>query len=117
MTRKTVIALLALAVLLGAVFAWRAAYALRKSNDNLPALTEIAQMREAEVNALLSGYNIAQLREVWGASAHSEANTEVWQIGAYTLTVNYNNRGVVAACGLKDQTGASAGEGAQNGAP
>ena len=108
--KKGLTALLVVIVLVGAVFAWRAAYALRKSNDNLPALTEIVQMSESEVNTLLSGYNIAQLREVWGEASRSEANTEVWQIGAYTLTVNYTNKGVVAMCGLKDQTGASVGE-------
>lgn len=89
---------------------WRIGYSVRKSNDNLPALTEIAKMSESEVNNILPGYKIAQLREVWGTPDISEASTDIWKTGDLTLVVNYKNNGVVAICGLKDQNGTSVGE-------
>ena len=83
---------------------------MRKSNDNLPSLTTIAEMSEAEVNSHLTGYKIIQLEEVWGEPDFNEANTAGWEIGNMTLTVNYKNNGVVVICGLKNQNGESAGE-------
>jgi len=90
--------------------AWFFGYYNRKSNDNLPALTTIAEMSESDVNSLLPGYKINQLREVWGEPNSSEDGTDSWQIGNVTLIVNYKNNGVVAMCGLKDANGASVGE-------
>lgn len=92
---------------------WFYGYYSRKSNDNLPALTVIAEMSESEVNSLLPGYKISQLREVWGDPDYSEDNADSWKIGDITLVVNYKNNGVVAICGLKDEIGASVGEEAQ----
>lgn len=85
------------------VSAWFYGYFHRKSNDNLPALTAIAEMTEAEVNSILPGYNINQLREVWGEPTTSEGNTDRWEIEEITLIVNYKNNGTVAVCGLKDE--------------
>jgi len=92
------------------VLAWFYGYYSRKSNDNLPALTAIAEMSESEVNSLLPGYKINQLREVWGKPDDSIDGTDHWQIGTITLVVSYKNNGVVAVCGLKDENGASVGE-------
>lgn len=92
------------------VSAWCYGYYNRKSNDNLPALTAIAEMGEADVNSILPGYNIDQLKEVWGKPNTSEDGTAYWKIGDVTLVVNYKNNGVVAICGLKDDSGASVGE-------
>ena len=69
-----------------------------------------AEMSEAEVNSLLPGYKINQLTTVWGEPDTSEENTVSWKIGDATLIVNYKNNGVVAICGLKDDSGASVGE-------
>ena len=55
--------------------AWFYGYYNRKSNDNLPTLTAIAEMSEADVNSLLPGYHIDQLREVWGKPDTSENST------------------------------------------
>ena len=52
--------ILALAI---CVSAWFYGYYNRKSNDNLPTLTAIAEMSEADVNSLLPGYHIDQLRD------------------------------------------------------
>lgn len=105
--KKLSIALIVVAVIVGAVFAWRIAYSMRKNTDNLPALTTIAEMSESDVNGLLPGYKINQLREVWGEPDSSEDGTDGWQIGNTMLIVNYKNNGVVAICGLKDAGGAS----------
>ena len=62
--------ILALAI---CVSAWFYGYYNRKSNGNLPTLTAIAEMSEADVNS-------------------------------------YKNNGIVAICGLKDDSGVSIGE-------
>lgn len=100
----------ALIVIVGGIFAWRVGYSMRKSNDNLPALTSIAEMSESEVNNILPGYKITQLREVWGEPDISGDSTASWKVGKITLVVNYKNNDVVAICSLKDESGASAGE-------
>ena len=110
MKKKWMAALLTAAVILGAVFVWRMAYGMRKSNDHLPPLTTIAEMSEAEINSLLPGYKITQLEEVWGKPDVEADSMASWNIGAVTLTVNYKNNGAVAICGLKDASGAPVGE-------
>ena len=93
------------------VSAWFYGYYNHKSNDNLPTLAAIAEMSEADVNNLLSGYHIDQLREVWGKPDTSENGTACWKIGNDTiLVVSYKNNGIVAICGLKDDSGTSIGE-------
>ncbi len=103
MKRKLLIALTSVFVFVGVICTWRVAYSLRKSNDNLPTLTMIAEMSEPEVNSLLPGYKIVQLTEVWGEPDYSEENEARWQIGNMILFVNYKNNGVVAICGLKEE--------------
>ena len=66
--------ILALAI---CVSAWFYGYYNRKSNDNLPTLTAIAEMSEADVNSLLPGYHIDQLREVWGKPGHNNGLTGI----------------------------------------
>ena len=103
MKKKLMTALIVIAVAVGAIFAWRVGYSMRKSNDNLPALTAIAEMSESEINNILPGYKSAQLREVWGEPDRSEDSADCWKTGNITLVVNYKNNGVVAICGLKDE--------------
>ena len=105
--KKITAVFIILAVIVGTVFAWRVAYSMRKSNDNLPALSSVAEMSESEVNSILPGYKIKQLKEVWGEPWFSEGNTAQWQTGNLTLIVNFKNNGVVAICGLKDAGGES----------
>ena len=110
MKKKLILLLIVIAVIVGAAFAWRIGYSMRKSNDNLPTLTMVSQMSEADVNSLLIGYRIIQLREVWGDPASSKENEDIWQIGDISLIVNYKNDGKVVICGLKDSSGSSLGE-------
>ena len=105
--KKITVTFIVLAVIVGAVSAWRVAYSMRKSNDNLPALLSIAEMSESEVNSILPGYKINQLKEVWGEPDFSEDNTAEWKTGNVILIVNFKNNGVVAICGLKDAGGES----------
>ena len=100
--------ILALAI---CVSAWFYGYYNHKSNDNLPTLTAIAEMSEADVNSLLPGYHIDQLMEVWGKPDINEVNTVCWKIRSdITLVVSYKNNGIVVICGLKDDSSASIGE-------
>lgn len=106
--KKKLKIILTIAVLVVLLFlGWRIAYSLNKSSDNLPALTTVSEMSEAEVNSLLIGYRIIQLREVWGDPTFSNDNEDCWQIGDRTLVVNYKNNGKIAVCGLKDKNGIS----------
>lgn len=105
--KKILTAILVIALCIGA---WFLGYHTRKSNDNLPSLTAIAQMSESEVNSLLPGYHIDQLREVWGKADHSDGSTDLWHIDDITLFVSYKNNGKVAICSLQDSNGASVGE-------
>ena len=111
MKKKLSVMAVIILVLAICVSAWFYGYYNRKSNDNLPTLTAIAEMSEADVNSLLPGYHIDQLREVWGKPDTSENSTACWKRGNdTTLVVSYKNNGIVAICGLKDDSGASIGE-------
>lgn len=72
-----------------------------KSTKNIPELSSIAQMEEAEVNQLIVGYSINQLIEVWGEPDISGNNEVRWQLNTTaTLVVNTNNKGKVVICGI-----------------
>jgi len=110
MKKKLAIIFVIILIVTMGVSAWFYGYYNRKSNDNLPTLTAITEMTEADVNSLLPGYNIDQLEDVWGKPDINEDSTAYWEIGDVTLIVNYKNNGVVAICGLKDDSGAAVGE-------
>lgn len=110
MKKKLAIIFVIILIITVGVSAWFYGYYNRKSNDNLPTLTAIAEMSEVGVNDLLPGYNINQLEEVWGKPDINEDSTASWKIEDVTLIVNYKNNGVVAICGLKDDSGAAVGE-------
>ena len=76
--------ILALAI---CVSAWFYGYYNRKSNDNLPTLTAIAEMSEADVNSLLPGYHIDQLREVWGSLIPVKTALHVGNLGMALLSL------------------------------
>ena len=93
---------IAAAIIALAAALWFYGYYARKSNDNLPSLTSIAQMDEAEVNEILYGYRRGQLAEVWGAPDESSSAEDVWRIAdGVTLTVTYrSNDEKAVACAL-----------------
>ena len=102
MKKKLSVIAVIILVLAICVSAWFYGYYNHKSNDNLPTLAAIAEMSEADVD---------QLREVWGKPDTSENGTACWKIGNDTiLVVSYKNNGIVAICGLKDDSGTSIGE-------
>ena len=111
MKKKLSVIAVIILILAICVSAWFYGYYNHKSNDNLPTLAAIAEMSEADVNSLLPGYHIDQLREVWGKPDTSENGTACWKIGNDTiLVVSYKNNGIVAICGFKDDSGTSVGE-------
>lgn len=107
MKKKILLGLIAIIVVIGIYFAWHVGHSMRKRNDNLPALSSIAEMSESEVNNILPGYEITQLREVLGEPDATTDGTESWNIDNITIVVNYKKNGVVAICGLKDENGTS----------
>ena len=101
MKKKLIIALSVILVFAVVVGAWFYGYYNRKSNDNLPALSTIAEMDEADVNTLLMGYERIQLIEVWGEPDIIQPNEDIWIINdQVSLRVNSNNKGEVVICGL-----------------
>lgn len=107
MKKKLTVAFAIVIAIEAVIVAWRVAYSMQKNTDNLPTLTAIAEMSEVEVNSLLPGYKLNQLKSVWGEPDTREDNEVTWEIGDLTLIVNYKNNGVVAICGLKNDSGAS----------
>jgi len=101
MKKKLIIALFVILFLMIVVGTWFYGYYNRKSNDNLPALSTIAEMDEADVNTLLMGYKRIQLIEVWGEPDSIQPNEDIWIINdQVSLRVNSNNKGEVVICGL-----------------
>lgn len=74
---KRVIVLSTLFIIALGVLAWFYGYYNRKSNDNLPSLSLIAQMEEADVNELFVGYSRTQLRTVWDEPDFISSNEDV----------------------------------------
>lgn len=68
--------------------------------EKLPSLETIAEMDEGDVNSILPGYKIDQLKEAWGAPNDSDEQTNVWYLGDVRLIVNTNWLGEVTVCGL-----------------
>lgn len=89
--KKIMLALAAIIILIGA---WFVAYHNHKSTSNLPQLSAIAQMDEADVNELLVGYYRTQLPDVWGGPDPelSGENTWVWKIDEHTLLSVSSNK-------------------------
>ena len=107
MKKKTAMVLAILLILVAGVSAWFWGYYTRKSNDNLPTLSAVAEMSEPDINSLLAGYRHNQLREVWGEpdGCLSGFWGEVWQIegaGSQQLVVYYNEDGIVEHVKLRD---------------
>lgn len=73
----------------------------KKSIENIPSLETIMTMDEGDVNSVLPGYTIDQLKEAWGAPNDSDEQTDVWYLNDMRLIVNCNWLGEVVVCGLE----------------
>lgn len=84
MRKKILITAVIIMALIGL---WFVGYYNHKSTSNLPQLSAIAEMDEADVNDLLVGYYRTQLPDVWGGPdpERSSGNTWVWVIDDNTL--------------------------------
>lgn len=104
MKKKASVLLIVLAIMALGILAWFYGYHNRKSNDNLPSLSLIAEMDEADVNELLVGYRKIQLREVWEDPDETNSNEDVWIINERTaLIVSYSNKDKVVVCGFSTE--------------
>ena len=93
MKKRAAVAVGILAVIALGISVWFYAYYNQKSNDNLPSLSVIAEMEEADVNELLIGYHRAQLRTVWEEPDSINSNEDIWEINErMALIVSYNNK-------------------------
>jgi len=107
MKKKLIIALVIIAIVVGAIFAWRIAYKMQKNTDNLPALSMISEMDNAD---FLVGYRSNQLITVWGEPDEETPTTIgstllTWEIDdETTLIVHIDGKEKVAAYELKKQT-------------
>lgn len=102
MKKRLALFLAAAAVLAAAAALWFGLYYQRKSNDNLPALSSVAQMNEAEINKIVCGYRRGQLDDVWGRPDETADGEDVWSMdGQRFLRVNYNNRDRAIICGIE----------------
>ena len=103
MKKRGIVLTIILVIVLG-ISAWFYGYYNRKSNDNLPSLSLIAEMEEADVNELLSVYRRIQLRTVWDEPDFINSNEDIWKIDESTsLIVSYNNRDKVVICGFSSE--------------
>ena len=104
MKKKVSVLLVVLAIMALGILAWFFGYYNRKSNDNLPSLSLIAEMEEADVNELLVGYRRIQLRTVWDEPTLISSNEDVWEINERTtLIVSYNDNDKVVVCGFSKE--------------
>lgn len=101
MRKKTAVVVGALVVIALGISALLYGCYNHKSNDNLPSLSSIAEMEEADVNELLVGYRKTQLRYVWEEPDSISSNEDTWEINEKTaLVVGYDNNDKVVACRL-----------------
>ena len=74
------------------------------SKQSIPTLAEVSQMGYKEVNEILSGRTINELRGAWGDPIDSDENGDSWQVdSSMIITVKYNvstNSGIVESCEL-----------------
>ena len=104
MKKKVPVLLVVLAIMAFGILTWFYGYYNNKSNDNLPNLTSIATMNEAEVNELLVGYRKIQLREIWNEPDETNSNEDVWITNERTaLIVSYSNKDKVVVCGFSTE--------------
>ena len=105
MKKKSTFLATASAVVVLVIVVWFWGYNKRKSSNNLPNLTSIAHMDEADVNKIVCGYRRDQLAEVWGVPDKSSSVEDVWIIeDNIPFTVNYHhNNDKAVVCGLSNQ--------------
>ena len=72
----------------------------KKYIEKIPSLETIITMDEGDINSVLPGYTIDQLKEAWGAPNDSDMNNCMWYLSDVRVTVSYNNFGKVVSCGL-----------------
>lgn len=74
------------------------------SRKNIPTLAEVSQMKYKEVNEILSGRTINEVRDAWGEPTDSDDNGDSWQVdSSMIILVKYDENtdsGIVESCEL-----------------
>ena len=76
----------------------------KKNIEKIPSLETIITMDEGDINSVLPGYTIDQLKEAWGAPNDSDENESVWYLNNMRLIVNNKRLGKVVVCSLEETT-------------
>ena len=76
----------------------------KKDSEKIPDLETVFTMDEGDINSVLPGYTIDQLKEAWGAPKDSDVDESVWYLNDMRLIVNCNWLGEVVVCGLEKTT-------------
>ena len=104
MKKKLTVALIIAAVIVCAIFAWRVAYSMQKSTDNIPTLAMVSEMDDT---SFLVGYRSNQLITVWGEPNEITPTTVgttllAWEIDDdTTLIVHVDSKNKVVSYELK----------------
>lgn len=73
--------------------------------EKIPSINEVSQMKYNEVNEVLSGKEIQEIRDAWGEPVDSDGKEDVWQLDKFMLLiVAYNNAGIIESCELVSGT-------------
>lgn len=71
------------------------------NKENIPTIHEVSQMEYKEVNEVLSGKEIQEIREAWGEPAERDGNEDVYQLDeSMLLMITYTDAGIVESCEL-----------------
>ena len=71
----------------------------------IPSISDVSQMKYNEINEVLSGKDIQEIREAWGEPVESDGKKDIWQLDKFMLLeVSYNDTGVIESCELVSGT-------------
>lgn len=86
--RKVVSVILALVLMIGLIGC--------RGKVKFPALSDVAQMKHSQINAVLSGSDIQLIRDAWGEPADQKENEDLWWVDeSMILVVSYDDYGLV----------------------
>lgn len=73
----------------------------KKNIEKILSLEKAITMDEGDINSVLPGYTLDQLKEAWGTPDDSGEEKGIWYLNDMRLIVNCNWLGEVVVCGLE----------------
>lgn len=73
----------------------------KKNIEKISSLETIITMDEGDINSVLPGYTIDQLKEAWGTPSDSDKEKSVWYLNDMKLIAYNNWLGEIVVCGLE----------------